>query len=365
MIYTFNTKDNIIYQLMKSYFKLSDLEVYHTIHEEFERFKQVLRQKGIDYKSLKGALIPNQEKDKHEICLVIDTSQIENSFYGYEIFKTLLPCLDQQSTYSVLCGDYIAIIKDKEAQSQLKYLLNYNLKCYNKSNYRHSTQYYFIYFNRLTSSQLAEIIKGLCTYKWFVGYIDVTFNSSFKNYIAHILVHSFIKNKNKVILSHPSDCSDYENMNVNGYPFNENGFMYYSINEELYYQFLSYKIESKILDKEDVAFSINSLFPKFQSIDGLDLDVDDNKWYNYLTDEEKKGKLLNTLGFKKIDKEKFKKQIFESICSNYIYNLEENEYGLKFNICVDLMTVNGNMRKTMIALKYLPAEGRILVITVT
>ena len=98
MIYTFNTKDNIIYQLMKSYFNLSDLQVYHTIHEEFDRCNKILHQKGLEYKNLKGALIPNQEKDKFEICFVIDTTKITNYFYSYEVFKTVLPFLDAKST---------------------------------------------------------------------------------------------------------------------------------------------------------------------------------------------------------------------------------------------------------------------------
>ena len=43
-----------------------------------------------------------------------------------------------------------------------------------------------------------------------------------------------------------------------------------------------------------------------------------------------------------------------------------NEYGVMiFDVCVELPTINGHMRKTTVALKYLPDSGEMQVITIT
>lgn len=79
-----------------------------------------------------------------------------------------------------------------------------------------------------------------------------------------------------------------------------------------------------------------------------------------------KGQIIELLGYDSTDKEQFINEVFKHICANYIYNLRENEYGdLMFNVCVELPTINGNFRKTTIALKYHPDIGTIDIITVT
>ena len=100
----------------------------------------------------------------------------------------------------------------------------------------------------------------------------------------------------------------------------------------------------------------------------LKLVVTDEKWYEYLTskDPDRKGKLLESIGYGPEDREAFIKDIYKKICASYIYNLRQNGYGdLLFNVCVDLPTINGNFRKTTVALKYHPHTGEMSIITVT
>lgn len=168
-------------------------------------------------------------------------------------------------------------------------------------------------------------------------------------------------------MSHPPDYSDEENVNLRGYPFEENGFSIVSINDDSFGSFLNYKIESEVPDKEDISFSFNSLFPRFDSFEKIQLDVKEEKWDKYLADKEKgKGRILEKLGYEMADKEKFLKAIYTKICSNYIYNLMRNEYGnLIFDVCVELPTINGNLRRTTIALKYLPDTSEMQIVTIT
>lgn len=109
MIYTFDAKGFLLYPVMKSCFELSDDEVYKTIQDGFLLLLKQLEMKKISYNLLKGALVPNQDKGKFETCLVIDSSQIACGDYGNYVFEKLIPLLDKDSTYSILCGDYIHI----------------------------------------------------------------------------------------------------------------------------------------------------------------------------------------------------------------------------------------------------------------
>lgn len=370
LIYSFNAKDNVMYSVIKNGFGLSDDAVYKMIQDQFSVLQKRLSCKKVSYEKLKGALIPNQEANMYETCLVVDWTQIDECNYGGLVFDGLLPLLDKDSTCSILCGDYIDNLHtvDSSSQYHLRTALNEVLVRCNGSRYQHSSQYFLIYFNRLTGNQRAKIVEGLLQYPWFTGFADLTHESLFKSYISFVLVHAFIKQGKQIIASHPSDYADEENINMLGYPFEEHGFSFFSINEDSFMPFLSYKIESILPDEEDVSFSLNAIFPKFDSLEKLKLVVADEKWYKYLTckDPARKGKLLESIGYGPEDREAFIKDIYKKICASYIYNLRQNTYGdLLFNVCVDLPTVNGNIRKITVALKYHPHTGEMSIVTVT
>ena len=369
VIYTFDAKGFLLYPVMKSYFHLNDREVYREIQRGLELLNARLAQKGIAYSALKGALVPNQDKDKFETCLVVDSAQIDASDYGLHVFERLIPLLDRESTYSILCGDYIDQVSGvlPNAQALLRAILLEGLERCHASRYLHSSQYFFIYFNRLSRSQRQRIIDGLAPYPWFTGWADLTYGSRFKSYLSSILVHVCVKARDRVIVSHPADYGDEENVNLRGFPFEAAGFQLLSVNEDSYGPFLSYKIESELPDRDDVSFSFNALFPRFDSLEKLTLNITDDKWNKYLADGEKgKGRLLEALGYAPEDRDRFCREIFRNICANYIYNLRENPYGdLMFDVCVELPTARGNRRKTVVAIKYHPDTGLADVVTVT
>lgn len=367
-IFTFNTSDSVLYPVIKSYFQLSDQQVYNSIWCDFELLQKRLLDKKVCYTKLKGALIPNQDKNKYEMCFIFDSNQIHNTNYGRYIFEKLIPLLDKESTYSILCGDYINISpNEREFQASLKLILEEVISYCNVSEYKSSEQYFLVYFNRLTEAQRTKIIEGLTGFSWFTGFVDVTYSSIFKSYISKILCHLCIKCQRQIIASHPSDYLDAENFNLCDYPYIENGFNFVSINEGSYGSFLSYKIETEFPDKEDISFSFNALFPKFDSYEKIQLNIIDDKWNKYLIDKEKgKGRILETLGYTQIDRNKFIKDIFKKIQCNYLYNLTRNKYNsLIFNVCIELETIKGNIRRTTVALKYLPDTGEMQIVTIT
>ncbi len=191
-IFTFNTIASISYPLMNSEFSMSYDEVYKTIKEHFGEIIVTLKNKGVDYCKLKRDLIPNQDKDNNEVCLIFDSSLIEDMSYGYEIFSKLLSLLDKESTYSILAGDYINI--SKLSEEQLYKMLQEKMIICNSSTYLHNNQYY-IYINSITNSQIFNIVENLKKYEYFSGYMILNNNSFFKSYLSIILGSTCIKAK--------------------------------------------------------------------------------------------------------------------------------------------------------------------------
>lgn len=367
MIFTINTNGYLLYSVAKSTLQMSDEDVYNMINHEFSVMVTRLEKKGVKYDTLKRALTPNQDKDNNEVCLIFDSCQIDSPLYGYTVFNEVIPLMDRSSAYSILAGDYIDVIKNNNNSQKhlLDALKEFIIEC-NTSDYHHSSQYYLVYFNSITNNQLSLIISKLQNFKWFYGYALLNSNSRFKTYLSFILSHVCVKTKNTVIVNHPSDYDDDEIVNMTDYPFEENGFNLISINDDSFGPFLSYKIESIVPDKDDISFSFNALFQKFDSIDKLDFDISDEKWGYLIGDCKGKGGIIKSFDFDDISKNEFRDMVFKKICSNYIYNLRKNEYGdLLFNVCVEMPTKNGNIRRTTIALKYYPNCGKINIVTMT
>jgi len=215
--------------------------------------------------------------------------------------------MDKDSTYSVLIGDYIDILREvKDSQKMLFQNLKESIELVNETLFRYSNQYFIVYINSITDGQLSSIIGGLKEYEAFTGYAFLRTDSKFKSYLSYIISDLCVKNKNTVICSHPSDLDDNTNINQKGYHFEENGFRLKSINEDYYGTFLSYKIETILPDPEDVSFSFNALFPRFDSMEKLALDIPEGKW-GYINDEKGKVKYCIRLDLIIRKKENFPK----------------------------------------------------------
>ena len=90
-------------EVMQDYFGLDRTQMQREINTGFAELLAILKIKGISYASLKNALVPRP--DRNEAAFIFDTTQIESSWYGLDVFERILPALDQNATHSVLCGD--------------------------------------------------------------------------------------------------------------------------------------------------------------------------------------------------------------------------------------------------------------------
>ena len=364
MIYSINTDHYSLYPICKSILEMTDEMVFNMINDDFNHLKEVLRKKGIDYSKLKSALIPNQEKKKYEVCLVFDTCFIDDSNYGMNIFSKLIPLFNKESTFSVLSGDYIDILNINNSEDILYRMLEKSITQTKDSIYRYHNQFFLVYINNCCKTQFQTILNGLNDYRAFVGYARLNYSSTFKMYLSETINSTFIKAKEIIVLPHAADKSDEQNYNVFHYPFEENGFNLISINEERFRVFLEYKIETSNPNPDDISFSLNALLPQFTKIENTEFAITDEKW-KYLNQlENGKGGIMNSI--KELSREEFTELISQQIKSNYIYRIDRNDYGaLMFNVYVELPTQNGHIRKTTIALKFIPQYNKLLLTTIT
>lgn len=358
-IFTLDARGHVLLEVMTDYFKLDANRVHDEINDMFIDTVGILKSKKVAYQQLRTCLTPTI--DKKEVVLVFDTLQISSAWYGGEIFRKIIPLLSKDSSHSVLCGDYIG---ENDIQEDLFYTLVANLVSANKSEYKNSSQYFLVYINNLSDKMLEDILNGLSSYQPFSGHVDVSYSSPLKDYCSFILSNSFIKYKKLIISGHEDDRDNNEDINVQGYDFEENGYKCVSLQTSYFGMFLSYKIERPVFKgfERDSDFAINSMTPVVMPIDDFQIEIDPRK-LQYL--QEKKTGLMEKAETLDFTKEELEELIRSKIANNYIYHLTNlKEHGTKkFNIIIEKELSNGGFFKQMVSLEYLPNDKKLRLIT--
>lgn len=357
-IHTFNARDNVILTVINDI--KNGMNMFDEINNEFNLFLNMLESKGVNYNELSNALIPSREKNKYEYAFVFNSTYFidKTIFYGEIIINKILSIINKESTQSIFAGDYIKI--DGISEELLKKLFLEKIEYINKCNYVYNNEYYIVYINNISQKQLRDMINVLKEEEYFVGVMNLKFISGMKKYLSFILCPICIKNKKKVIVPHAEDRDDKENYNEQGYAFKENGFDVISINSIYYELFLTYKIPNEIKNDEDLKFSYNFLSNSIPKYEKIKIIIDENKLKYLMTVKKENTK---NLGLLNITVDELEKKILEKIYNNYIYNIEENEYGiLKFNVLIELFE-NNKIKNALVSLEYIPENNELRLIT--
>ena len=361
-IYTLNARGHILLEVMQTYFNLDSNRMYSEIQGIFKQTIKILESKNIQYKDLRNCLVPGKEKNKKEVILVFDSIQIDKAWYGGEVFNKIFPLLDRNTKHSFLCGD--CVDNKNLFQEKLHYELLSRIEFKHQTKYEHSSQYYFIYINNISSSAIETINKGLENYHPYTGYIDITYSSFLKIYTSTILCNDFIKCGDTIICPHEDDRDNSENHNLKGYGFEKNGYQCISIQDSLFNMFLSYKIERPVFNgfEKDTHFSLNALTKDVTPIEELSIEITEDR-LKYLH-REKQGQMKKS-GLVEFSKNELEKLIRDKLKQNYLYQMTyKQEYEvLKFNVMIEKHTVEETPIKLLVCLKYLPAKKKLEVIS--
>jgi hypothetical protein len=358
-IHTLDARDNLMLEIVRDEFSLSPVQIQREIHALAHQTAEILSTKGISYSKLRNALVP--QADRREAILVFDTAQTQAGFYGAEVFEHVLPLFNKKSSQSVLAGDYLgrSIDQDKLYEKLVKDLVGSH-----SSDYRHSSQYFFVYVNNLTDMMVDHFHGGLMGYLPYVGYIDVTFASWMKAYASTILMNSFLLHRGYALMAHEEDVPNEENYNVKGYAFEENGFKVRSLQPTFFDILLSYKIERPVLPgfESDSEFALSTISVAPEPLPSLHVRVESAK-LGYLL--QQKGRNMKRAGLLSVTAEELAVKIRDKLQSNYIYNISYAEQfdTAKFNVLIELPDERGNPVRMTVALKYLPDERAVSLIT--
>jgi len=340
-IFTFNARNNILWDCIQDSFKLDEQIMYQEIVYYFDIVCKQLQKNGIQYNELKNILVPAH--DKLDICFIFDSTKTLNEVcYGNEVLNSMLPEILKIEKVAVFCGDIIGG-DSKEAQQNIKISLQRHLPHVNFDNYGLSNQYYVIYLNNINEITKNNIDISMKHTPSYVGYIDMTFSSFLKDVISFSVVQNFFKFKNKICISTPM----YEYTDPKLY-FSFD-FSKYNINiiqiEDVYYDsFLTYKIERSYydFDNRDQKFSFNAVIQTPDIISDYKIIIEDAK-LGYL--KEKKLGSLKVVGIDLLTKEDLIKTLQAKINTNYVFNMQfsSNFNCLKFATLIEIS--NGLKKK--------------------
>jgi hypothetical protein len=240
-LHTLNARGNIMLEVMRDYFNLRPGQMFREIQGMRHMVEDALSKKKISYDKLKSALVPAQ--NRREIALVFDTIVIGESWYGFDVMKQVIPLFERESNHSVLVGDYL----DRPGQEDMLFAaFESAVEPRRAVEFRHLTQFFIVYINNLSDAMIEHFDEGLRGYRGYAGIADMSYGSAFKIYLSTMLVNSFIKHRNIILQGHEPDRSDEDDVNMSGYPFEENGYVCRSIRDNLMGVLLSYKIERPV-----------------------------------------------------------------------------------------------------------------------
>ena len=353
-IHLINSEGEVL-SVYRDCFNVSNNRFSKELLDLHKDLKESLKNEGIDYYSLRNSLVPKTDSEEKEICLIYDTSKINDSWYGKVIFNELIEKFDLfHEQFCVCSGDFLDILNTSKSKEILKNLLFENLIRYNDTNFTIPNQYYLIYIRPIKNKKIEELINRISKNEFFVGYIDTTFESGFKKYISLILVQSFIKYKKFIIQQSESDKVEHNNI----YNFKFKNYKFKNIPEIQYLIFLNIKISDLIEDKNeydtDMLSITSGIIPNI--VDNIILA--DEKW-EYLL--ENKLDQIKKLELKEVEKNLFLEKVKSLIKDRRIYNInyKELENGKMLYLFDVFFEYVGKLKtnKFRLAFEYLPDDN--------
>jgi hypothetical protein len=356
-IHTLNARSHLMLEVMRSYFKLSPAQMRKEIAGLHNQTVEVLRQKGIDYGSLRSGLAP--VLNRHEAAFIFDSSTVKTSWYGREVFGQVLPLLEPASTQILLCGDLLG-----RNQNFIFEVLRESLVLSRSLSFRHGTLLFAVYLNNLSEGTLARLHSSLSSYPAYVGHIPTTFTTRAKTYLSTCLANVGLKVKKQIVLGHEDDRSNSENVNLPGLPFEDAGYRVLSLQESLEGIFLSFKIERPVFPgfEADSEISLNAISEDVLSLQDCTVFIEPAKHGYLLT--EKAGK-LHKARLADFSREELEAVIQRKLSANYIYNMEflEEHDVMKFSLMIEIERGEGYPTRLAAAFEYLPWDRRVRLIT--
>ena len=354
-IHTLEARDNVLLEVLRSFYALTDSELREQILLALASTKEALARKGIDYGALKSALVPSA--DRHEAGFVFNRKVVDSCAYGSEAARALLPLLDSRTTQSALSGDLLGVVEHSHVESSLRETFVQVRPVI------FSDAPYCIYLNNLTGDALTKLHAGLSKFPAYAGYISATHASLAKTYLSTTLPNAFLKHKTIVLMRHEDDRPDEEDVNMEGYPFEDFGYHVRSVPSMYFDMFLSYKIERAAYPgfEADTEMAQRAISGVAVPLSNCHVYIEEAKLVYLRTH---KAGSLHRASLDTLDRSALMALIEAKVAANYLYNLRYTEHDVAlFNVMIEVPGNNEYPVRLVAALEYRPDEEYLRLVT--
>jgi len=360
-VHTLNARGNVFLDVVKAHRGLGPPQMLCEFQAMRREVEEILATKSIRYEDLRGALVPSQKRQ--EVSLVFESAAIPSGNYGLIVFANIMPLLDAKGSHSVLVGDYGTF--DNADEPLLAQAFRDAVKAARPVIYRHSSQFFIVYINNLTSAMVARLETGLRPFVGYVGIADMTYGSIFKFLLSTMLANVFLKHGRTIILGHEDGRPNDEDCNMVGWPFECFGYTVRSLVAYLQGPFLTYKIERPVLDDydSDTEMSLNAISDMPLPLIDFAIQVESAK-VAYVRGHN--APALARAGLEAIDSDRLSALIRSKINGSYIYRLEyvAEHAAMKYNIILEVPAKNqAGAVRFLAALEYRPQDKQLRLIT--
>jgi hypothetical protein len=174
----------------------------------------MLAGRGVEYSSLKSALVPSGKK--RQIAFLYDWYEHPPENYAIAFSRHWLPALRKDIRTSVLVGDLLG-------SDRPDFALDQKVQRADDAPIRWDTLF-AVYFSSLSPTDVELLHTAMKKTPRYRGYLDVTFAGEVRNYLSRTLTFPQVIVGKKIITAHDDDDFVVGSQEPTGYPFAEHGY---------------------------------------------------------------------------------------------------------------------------------------------
>lgn len=358
-IHSLNARDNIFVPWLYGAAGGDPRRFRELMQEQLRDLSALLSTRGVKYSSLKSALVPQSEG--RQVVFLYEWFEHPPENYAIAFAREWLPLLRRKMRTTMQSGDLLAERRpDEEFESLVVRSdglpINWSLQ-------------YAVYFSNFQLADIERFHAALKKLPRYRGYIDVTFASSVRDYLARCVTFSRIFSDSRIVVDHGPDEPVIGSEDPTGYPFEEFGYEVVRVIDTHAMTFLDYKIESDWTANSelDAKLSVAAVTGEEIDLDDTEVFVPPDKLDKYLLSAKHPDKRarMTGIGFAQITPEELEEVIRERLAMNYIFNLRMGQDGLtpSFSVPAEFEHQDGTPTRRLIALKWQAVERRISLVT--
>lgn len=326
------------------------------MQREAASIRQLLQTRGVRYEALKSALRPTDRG--RQVVFLYDWWEDPSANYAVAFGAAYLPQLRSGLRSSLLHGDLLSLgthqVPTDDLQRKFvprRHGSATDLSLLSNPNW---STLYAVYFNNLTSNDIAALHNSLSEVPRYRGYVDVSFSGPIRDYVASTLAHEMVICDRRVILSHGSDDPVISDEDPMMFGLKKYGYDVVSLIGEYFHAFMSYKVEITGTPGAELDRLLNlaALTGRIIDVENVPIVVPPDKLSKYLLVKEDKLRLMTSVGLQDVTPDELASIIRNKLAQSYVYDLRYAQDGTPtFAVTAEFAKHDGNLTRRLLALR--------------